>query len=100
MLLAHPNDLGHRRLGVTVSTRVSKRAVHRNRVKRLFREAFRRERACLPEDHDFVFIARGAALGASYLEVVASLKEASAQLSRIPLAPGPAPAASIDGKGR
>ena len=38
---ARRNDLGHARLGLTVSRRVDRRAVGRNRVKRLAREFFR-----------------------------------------------------------
>lgn len=36
-----PNDLEHPRLGLSVGKRCWKRAVRRNRVRRLFREAFR-----------------------------------------------------------
>src|SRR5579859_1536815 len=42
------NDLGHPRLGLAISKRVSKRAVERNRIKRLVRESFRRARQQLP----------------------------------------------------
>jgi ribonuclease P protein component len=35
------NELGHARLGLAISKRVSKRAVERNRIKRLLRESFR-----------------------------------------------------------
>lgn len=40
-VLARPNELDHARLGLAVSTRVCKRAVGRNRIKRLVRESFR-----------------------------------------------------------
>lgn len=36
-----PNAVGEHRLGVTASRKVSKRAVGRNRMKRLLRETFR-----------------------------------------------------------
>ena len=36
-----PNDSGEHRLGVTVSRKLARRAVERNRMKRLAREAFR-----------------------------------------------------------
>jgi len=36
-----PNEIGFPRLGITVSRRVSKRAVQRNRIKRQIRESFR-----------------------------------------------------------
>ena len=44
------NDLGHARLGLAISKRVSKRAVERNRIKRLLRESFRRVRHQLPAE--------------------------------------------------
>jgi ribonuclease P protein component len=43
-----PNELGYARLGLAISKRVSKRAVERNRIKRLLRESFRRVRDQLP----------------------------------------------------
>ena len=45
------------RLGIAVSKKVDKRAVGRNRIKRMARELFRRERATLPAG-DFVLIAQ------------------------------------------
>lgn len=45
------------RLGVAVSKKVDKRAVGRNRIKRLARETFRRERHRLPAG-DYVLIAQ------------------------------------------
>jgi ribonuclease P protein component len=54
------NDLDGARLGLAVSRRVSKKAVRRNRIKRLARESFRRARAGLPAV-DVLVIARGSA---------------------------------------
>lgn len=56
------NDLGHARLGLAISKRVSKRAVERNRIKRLLRESFRRVRHQLPPV-DLMVMAREQAAG-------------------------------------
>ena len=51
------NSLGHARLGLTVSRKVSKRAVQRNRIKRQVRESFRLNRGEM-ESIDFVTVAK------------------------------------------
>ena len=56
------NGLGHARLGLAISKRVSKRAVERNRIKRLLRESFRRVRHQLPSV-DLMVMAREQAAG-------------------------------------
>ncbi len=40
-MLARRNDLGHPRLGLAIQKKILKRAVARNRVKRIVRESFR-----------------------------------------------------------
>jgi ribonuclease P protein component len=67
-----PNELGHARLGLAISKRVSKRAVERNRIKRLLRESFRRIRNELPP-LDLVFMAREQAAGVPGPELLAEL---------------------------
>lgn len=47
-VLARKNELGHPRLGLAVSKKCAKRAVDRNRIKRLFRESFRINQHKLP----------------------------------------------------
>jgi ribonuclease P protein component len=59
LVLARGNELGHARLGITVSSRVGN-AVVRNRVKRWVREAFRAAAVELPS-MDIVVIARSSA---------------------------------------
>ncbi len=56
------NELGGARLGLAISKRVSKRAVERNRIKRLVRESFRRVRGQLPPV-DLMVMARDLAAG-------------------------------------
>ena len=54
---AAKNQLGHARLGLVVSKKVSKKAVVRNRVKRLIRENFRLQQDSLGAC-DFVIVAK------------------------------------------
>ena len=67
-----PNGLDHARLGLAISKRVSKRAVERNRIKRLVRESFRRARRGLPPI-DLVVMAREAAAGLPGTELLVEL---------------------------
>ena len=66
------NELGHARLGLAISKRVSKRAVERNRIKRLLRESFRRIRFELPPV-DMMVMAREQAAGVGGAELLAEL---------------------------
>jgi ribonuclease P protein component len=54
------NELDGPRLGLAISKRVSKKAVRRNRIKRIARDHFRRTRADLPAV-DILLIARSSA---------------------------------------
>jgi ribonuclease P protein component len=60
-VLSSPNKLSNARLGLAVSRRVEKRAVGRNRIKRIAREVFRRDVDLPPLD--MVVLANRAAPG-------------------------------------
>jgi len=57
LLLAHKRDDNETRLGLIVSKKTDKRAVGRNRIKRLVRDSFRHHKILL-EGLDIVFLAR------------------------------------------
>lgn len=66
------NGLGHARLGLAISKRVSRRAVERNRIKRLLRESFRRVQHRLPSV-DLMVMAREHAAGVPGAELLRDL---------------------------
>jgi len=57
LVYACENDVGHARIGLSVSRRVGG-AVTRNRWKRLLRESFRHARQRLPEGVDLIVVAK------------------------------------------
>ena len=57
-ILAKPNGLTHPRLGLAIPKKHIKRAVGRNRIRRVVRESFRLNQHQLPAV-DFVVIAKG-----------------------------------------
>lgn len=68
VLYAARSDLDVVRVGISVGKRVGK-AVARNRIKRLIREAMRAHLAGLPHGNDLVFIARPPISEAAYAQV-------------------------------
>lgn len=79
-LLARPNGVGTARLGLTISRRTAKRAVDRNRIKRLARESFRQQ-VDLPAC-DFVLLAKPPAVTADAADLRASLERLLKQAGR------------------
>jgi ribonuclease P protein component len=73
-------ELPGTRLGVTVTRKVGK-AVKRNRIKRLVREAFRRERHALPPGLDMVWVAKRDAVESTFEAVVHDMRTLAQRLA-------------------
>jgi len=74
LILTLPNRLGRTRLGIAVSKKYGK-SVQRNRLKRLVREVFRRNRALFPAGADLVIIPKRVGHELGYALLVAELAE-------------------------
>lgn len=61
-VLARENQVGHPRLGLAISKKCAKRAVDRNRIKRIFRESFRLNQHNLPSV-DIIAMCKSSVLG-------------------------------------
>ncbi|GAB6067082.1 hypothetical protein JCM13664_04000 [Methylothermus subterraneus] len=81
-MLARPNDRGYARLGLAVPKRKLKKAVERNRIKRLVRESFRLNQSNLPAV-DIVVLAKSAAATAERSVLWQSLAEHWRRLSAL-----------------
>ena len=79
LLFVRPNALPNTRVGITVTKKVGN-AVQRNRIKRVVREVFRRNRQLFPASHDIVFIAKREAKGITYEALLAELHRAAPKL--------------------
>ena len=79
LIVVQPNELDNTRLGITVTKKVGT-AVQRNRIKRVVREVFRRNRLLFPESHDIVFIAKRNAAGIDYDTALGELQRATRKL--------------------
>ncbi len=68
VLFGRENSSGYARLGITVSRKIGC-ASKRNRIKRLFREIFRRSSAEIPNNIDIVVNAKSGCVGAGFVEL-------------------------------
>jgi ribonuclease P protein component len=72
IMVVHRNQAGAKRLGITASKKVGN-AARRNRIKRLIREFFRRNKRDLKNSQDIVVIAKRAMPRLSYEDVCREL---------------------------
>lgn len=79
LVFVAPSRLPATRLGVTVTRKVGK-AVKRNRIKRLVREAFRREHHALPSGLDMVWVAKRDAVDTTFEAVVHDMRALAGRL--------------------
>jgi ribonuclease P protein component len=79
LIVVQPNALQNTRLGITVTKKVGT-AVERNRIKRVVREVFRRNRRLFPASHDLVFIAKRGSTGIDYGSLLTELNRAAKKL--------------------
>ncbi|MGI6108606.1 MAG: ribonuclease P protein component [Eubacteriaceae bacterium] len=54
------------RLGIVVSKKVSNRAVHRNKIRRQVREAYRNSESTVKQGYDLIITAKPSCLGEEY----------------------------------
>ena len=80
LVIIRPNQ-GGRRIGITVSGKVGQ-AVERNRIKRLLREIWRRDRELLPQGLDYVFIAKKNATATTFESLRVQFAELARRLRR------------------
>jgi ribonuclease P protein component len=80
LVFVHPRQ-GERRVGFTVTTKVG-RAVQRNRIKRVLREIWRRNRDMLPDGLDVIFVAKRTAVNAQHGALRLQFVELAQRLQR------------------
>jgi ribonuclease P protein component len=75
IILAAPTPHPHARIGITVSRKIGV-AVKRNRVKRILREVYRRNKQLFPSGFDFILIAKKNEKDLSYHDLFQEIAKA------------------------
>ena len=63
------------RFGFVISTKISKMAVHRNRVRRAFREAVRQSLSNIKGGYDMVFLIKKGVMSKTVSEIMTEVKD-------------------------
>lgn len=85
VLRISPNTTLTNRIGFSISARSVKRAFRRNRIKRLFREAYRKNKSMLRKGFDMVFVVRRETKdGFSYIDAERILLSLSKEAGILP----------------
>ena len=79
ILYAKPNSLGFPRLGVSVGKKASASAVRRNRMKRVLREVFRRNKPVF-SSNDVVFVIKNDVSGKKFSELYLEIKKLAGRI--------------------
>lgn len=74
VIYIYPNNLDYNRTGYSVTRKLGK-AVVRNKIKRLFREAYRYYIEHLTDGYDIIFVARKAVLRSSLNDILKCFAE-------------------------
>jgi len=83
ILKTKKNSLSHPRFAFVVSNKKERKAVRRNKIRRLFREAVRNYIPLLREDKDVIFIIKREARGKEYEEIKEEVEKAFKRLKLI-----------------
>jgi ribonuclease P protein component len=95
LLVAAQNDVGRGRLGLAIGRRVGG-AVARNRARRLFREAFRRNHEIGPGSQDLVIVGKPGLAGRGFSEIEREYKRRLERLAQQRARRGRRSAAVVD----
>ena len=79
ILYAKPNSLGFPRLGVSVGKKTSASSVRRNRMKRVLREVFRRNKPAF-SSNDVVFVIKNDVSGKKFSELYLEIKKLAGRI--------------------